>query len=175
MRILKKLLVLFGILTILLTAALVLAGLMMPAERSFTNEVEIDAPAEKVWDVITDKKRYTEWQTAITKVEIIDDKTWVEYPKDTPEPIKFSIAKDERPSRMEFHYTMGDSFNGHWKGEITSTTNGVKLKTTDSYKVAGWLSKILIGAFFDLDSFSKDWNSKLKTRVESQKNNSSGI
>lgn len=143
---------------------------MIPEKRSFTNEVEIGAPAEKVWEVITDKKSYAEWQTAIAKVEIIDDKTWLEYPKDAPEPLKFSVAKDERPTRMEFHYTMGDSFSGHWKGEITPTATGVRLRTTDSYKVDGWLTKILIGLFFDMDSFAKDWNSKLKARVESFKN-----
>jgi hypothetical protein len=42
----------------------------------------------------------------------------------------------------------------------------VRLKTVDSYKTDGWLMKMLIGAFFDLDEFAKDWNNKLKQRVE---------
>lgn len=167
MRVLKIFLGIGAALLALLAIAFVAAGMMIPAEKSFTNEVEINAPAERVWQVVTDTQKYTEWQDQLTKVERIDDKNWVEYPKNSPEPLRFSVAKDERPSRMEFQYTMGDSFNGHWKGEITPSGSGVKLKTTDSYTAKGWLTKILLYTFFDMESFAKDWNSKLKRRVES--------
>ncbi len=167
MKILKVFLIAAAVLVIFLAVVFIAAGLLVPAEQSFTNEVEINAPAESVWQIISDKDRYTEWQTQLTKVERIDDKTWVEYPKDSPEPLRFTLAKDERPFRMEFSYTMGNSFTGSWKGEITPTASGVKLKTVDSYATQGWLTKILIYTFFDMGSFAKDWNSKLKTRVES--------
>jgi uncharacterized protein YndB with AHSA1/START domain len=166
MKILKVFLIAAVVFVLLLAGIFVVAGLLIPAEQSFANEVEINAPAESVWQVITDKDRYTEWQTQLTKVERIDDKTWVEYPKDSPEPLRFTLAKDERPSRMEFSYTMGDSFTGNWKGEVTPTTSGVKLKTVDSYAAQGWLTKILIYTFFDMGSFASDWNGTLKTRVE---------
>lgn len=167
MKVLKIFLFAIGLLVLILAAAIVIAGIAIPAGQSFENEIEINAPAERVWQVITDKSRYTEWQDQLDKVDVIDDKSWVEYPKGSPEPLKFSIASDERPSRMEFHYTMGDSFSGHWKGEITPSPSGVKLKTTDSYSTQGWLTKIMIYAFFDLGSFARDWNARLKTRVES--------
>ncbi len=167
MKILKFLLIAVGMIVLVCIGAFIAAGLTIPASQSFTNEVEINAPAEKVWEVITDKKRYAEWQTHLEKIEITDDKNWVEYPKGSPEPLRFILANDERPTKMEFHYTMGDSFSGHWKGEMTPTVAGVKLKTTDSYSALGWLTKILIYAFFDMGSFAKDWNAQLKTRVES--------
>ena len=151
----------------LCVAATVVAGLLIPAEQSFVNAVEINAPSEKVWEVITDRERYAEWQPQLGKVEISGDGTWVEYPKDSPEPLLFSLAKDSRPDSMEFAYAMGDHFRGHWKGVIEPSATGVKLTTTDSYKVDGWLTKILIYAFFDLDSFAQKWNGQLKDRVES--------
>jgi uncharacterized protein YndB with AHSA1/START domain len=141
--------------------------LLIPEERSFTNDIEINAPAERVWQVIADRSKFTEWQPNLTKVEIVDDKNWTEYPKDSPEPLKFSQAADERPNRMQFGYTMGDTFAGKWTGEITPTASGIRLKTVDSYLAKGWLTKILIYAFFDMDKFAKDWNGKLKQRVES--------
>ena len=61
---------------------------------------------------------------------------------------------------------MGNTMQGRWKGEMTPTANGVRLKTTDSYKTDGWLMKVMLGAFFDLDKFAKDWNNKLKQRAE---------
>jgi uncharacterized protein YndB with AHSA1/START domain len=167
MKILKLLLIATALIVLICAGAFIVAGLTLPASQSFENEVEIDASADKVWDVITDKDRYVEWQTQLDKVEIANDKSWTEYPKDSPEPLKFSLGADERPSRMEFHYTMGNSFSGHWKGEIAPTASGVKLKTTDSYSTQGLLTRILIYTFFDMESFAKDWNAKLKARVES--------
>lgn len=166
MRLLKTALLVIGVAFFLLAAAFILAGFLIPEGQSFENDIEINASAEEVWQVITDKESYTSWQTEIDKVEKIDDRNWIEYPKNVPEPMRFSLAKDERPKSMEFHYTMGDSFAGHWKGEITPTANGVRLKTTDSYSTSGWLTKIMIYMFFDLNSFARDWNVKLKERVE---------
>jgi len=169
MKFLKWLIGISAAVCILLVTAFLVAGLLVPAERSFSNEIEINAPAEMVWQVITDKGRYTEWQTGITRVDVIDEKNWVEHIKDSQEPLRFTLGADRRPESMEFNYSMGDSFHGHWKGEITTNATGVRLKTTDGYKVDGWMSKVLIGVFFDQDRFAKDWNSKLKTRVESLK------
>lgn len=166
MKPMKYLLIAFGILVLICGFGLIIAETTLPAGRKFENEVEINASADKVWEVIADKKRYTEWQTQLEKVEIIDDKNWVEYPKGSPEPLRFMTASDERPARMEFHYTMGPSFSGHWKGELAPTANGVKLKTTDSYQTSGIFSKIMIYMFFDMGTFARDWNAKLKRRVE---------
>ena len=144
------------------------ASLVIPAERSFANEIEISAPAEKVWSVVTARSRYTEWQPKLTRVEVVDENNWVEYPKDSPEPLRFTLVRDERPSRMEFAYKMGDSFDGRWTGDITPTATGVRLKTADSYAAKGTMMKILIGTFFDLDKFAKEWNTQLKERVEKE-------
>ena len=166
MRILKKLLIAAAVVILVVTLAIVVAGFFVPAERSFTNEIDINAPPDKVWQVLTDKKRYTEWQTQLERVEITDDRHWIEYPKGAPEPLSFQLENDSRPSSMEFSYTMGDAVHGHWKGEMTSTGNGVRLRTIDSYKTNGWLTKLMMATFFDLDKFAKDWNSSLKQRVE---------
>ncbi len=169
MKILGYIIAFIGILALACVIGFFIAGAIIPDSRSFTNEIEINASPENVWAVINDKARYAEWQTLLDKVEVTDDKHWIEYPKNSPEPLKFMLATDERPSKMEFHYTMGKDFAGHWKGEITPTATGVKLKTTDSYTTDGTLTKLLIYAFFDMENFAKDWNSKLKTRVESLK------
>lgn len=149
--------------------AFFVAVMVIPAEKSFTNEVEIAATPEQVWQVIFDRSKYSEWQPSISRVDTIDDKNWIEHTVGMPEPMHFTLVNDKRPAEAELHYTMGDSFIGHWKGTIIPTANGVKLTTADSYKAEGWLSKVMVGIFFDLDMFAKDWNGKLKTRVESLK------
>jgi hypothetical protein len=167
MKIVKILALTVAVMIVLGLAAFAAAGLLVPAERSFVNEVAINARPETVWNVLNDRSRYTEWQTNLSRVEVVDDRNWIEYPKDSPEPLRFSLAKDERPRRMEFDYSMGDTMRGKWRGEITPTADGVILRTEDTYTANGWLTKIMIAAFFDMDSFAKDWNQKLKQRAES--------
>jgi len=166
MKILKKLLIAAAVLVFLGVVTIITAGFLLPSERSFVNEIDINAPADRVWQVIADRERYTEWQTQLDRVEIIDERTWIEHPKESPDPLKFQIIRDERPSSMEVNYTMGTAIRGAWKGELTPTSSGVRLKTTDGYRTDHWMMKMLLGAFFDLDGFAKDWNKKLKQRVE---------
>ena len=169
MTIVKKLLVTAAVGVLVVTAAVIVLGFFVPAERSFTNEIDIDAPADQVWRVVTDKERYPEWQDQLTRVEIISDQEWIEYPKNSPEPLRFHVVDDGRPSRMEISYTMGDAMHGHWSGEVTPTAKGVRLKTIDSCKTTGWFMKMMMAGFFDLDAFAKDWNGRLKQRVEVSK------
>lgn len=129
MSIVKKLLVAVVVVSFILVAALVIAGMMMPGEWKFENETWIDAPADKVWQVITDKQRYTEWQTQLERVEIIDDANWIEYPKSAPEPLRFRLENGSRPTRMEFSSTMGDSIRGHWTGDMRFSTSTVLQRT----------------------------------------------
>ena len=167
MKVLQVIFGAIGILVLLFVIAFVVLGAALPATQSYANEVEIHATADKVWEVINDRKKFPEWQDQLLRVEIIDDKSWLEYLKNSDEPLRFTLATDNRPSKMEFHYTMGDQFAGHWSGEITPTANGVRLKTNDSYVTERTISKILVYTFFDIDAFAKEWNAKLKERVES--------
>jgi uncharacterized membrane protein len=165
MKVLKIIASVIGLLVLLGIGAFVVAGIALSPEVSHINEVEIDTPAERVWQVAMDKSKYTEWQTNLERVEIVDDKNWVEYPKDFPEPLRFTLVKDDRPSNVEIKYTMGP-MEGFWKGSATPTATGVKLTTIDGYKANGWVAKIMLRTFFDLDTFAKDWNNKLKARAE---------
>src|SRR5262245_32707501 len=122
MTIVKKLLVIAAVGILVVVVGVVILGFFVPAEREFVNEIDIDAPADQVWQVITDKQRYTEWQTQLDRVDIISEKEWIEYPKDSPEPLRFQLVHDGRPSRMEISYTMGDAMHGHWSGEVTPTS-----------------------------------------------------
>jgi hypothetical protein len=166
MRFVKVILHVAAAIVAFCAAAFVALGLLIPSERNFSNEVEINAPAEVVWQVINDRSRYTEWQTSLDHVEIIDDRNWIEHTKGGAGPMTFNLAKDERPTAMEFRYSIENSFLGWWRGEISPVLGGVKLRTQDSYTAKSWPAKIMIYIFFDMDAFAKDWNGRLKERAE---------
>ena len=167
MRVLKVILLTLDAIIMLCVGAFIGAVIVVPSERSFTNEVYIDAPADVVWNVIDDREQFPDWQPGLKQVDVEDSEHWVEYSVSSPEPLRFSIVDDERPSALTIEYAMGDSFTGNWRGGITPLENGVRLKTRDSYKTQGYFSKVFIAAFFNMDRFAKTWNENLKRRAES--------
>jgi len=169
MKILKTLLAIFVSLVLLAACGYIGCGLLVPDERVFSNQIEINASADVVWQVINDRSKYTEWQAGLTKVDIIDPNNWVEYPNGLPDPLFFKTRKDDRPSSMTFEYQIGNRFTGTWTGSIVPIANGVRLETRDSYVARDWLTKVMVYVTFDLDKFAKDWNGRLKDRSETIK------
>ncbi|MCO6512350.1 MAG: SRPBCC family protein [Aridibacter famidurans] len=164
----KKLVIIIAGFVVLLAAAFIALGLYIPAEKEFTQVTEINASAETVWKVLKDVKGYPEWQDQIERVEIKNEKEWVEH---TPGgAIDFRVVSEEAPRTMEIAYSMGGTFEGSWRGELSPRgTDKTLLRTTDSTKVDGWFTKIMMWFFFDIEDFAKDWNSKLKKRAEALK------
>src|SRR6476620_4029314 len=102
MRVVKVLLAVAGLIVLTCIAAFVIAGATIPEERAFDNQIEINAPAEIVWQAITDRSKYTDWQPDLGNVETVDDTNWIEYPKNSPEPLRFKLREDRRPESMTF-------------------------------------------------------------------------
>ncbi|REJ76204.1 MAG: hypothetical protein DWQ47_11355 [Acidobacteria bacterium] len=161
----KKLIYILIFLVFALVAAFVTLGLLIPAEKEFTQVTEIEASAETVWTVLKDVEKYPEWQDQIEKIEIRNEKEWIEH---TPGgAIDFKIESEDELRSMDIGYKMGDSFTGSWKGEL-SPRGGKKtlLRTTDATKVDGWFTKVMMWFFFDIEEFAKEWNGNLKARAE---------
>ena len=160
-----------------LAIVFVLAGILIPSERSFTLETEINASHETVWSVLTDREKYTEWQDKISGVEIKDDENWVEISKDAG-PIDFKYVKREKPTLLELSYSTPSGVNGEWRGELRSAGEGKTIvTTTDKSVVKSWIAKVFMSMFFDIEDFARDWNQKLKKRaeaVEAQKQENQG-
>ncbi|NNE98880.1 MAG: hypothetical protein HKN25_07655 [Pyrinomonadaceae bacterium] len=157
----------------LLGIGFVLGGVLIPAEKSFTQETEIDASAETVWKVLTEREKYTEWQDKLSAVKIIDENRWVEIVKDVG-PIDFYFVRKEKPKTLEIKYATPSGVDGQWLGEIKPVSYGrTVITTTDKSIVKSWIAKIFMSMFFDIEEFAKDWNQKLKARAESLEKGSS--
>lgn len=145
----------------------ILAGLLIPAEKSFTDTTSIEATPETVWTVLRDVKSFPEWQDQVSSVEIENDDSWTEV-TESAGPLRFKVVRAEKPTLLEIHYSSESGVKGEWLGELTSADGGKKtqLKTTDRSKVESWIAKVFMSMFFDLEEFAKDWNQKLKKRAE---------
>ncbi len=151
----------------LLIAAFAAAGILIPAEQTFSQETEINAPVETVWQVLNDREKYPEWQEKISTVEIRDANTWTEISKDAG-PIEFEFVRKEKPKVIELKYSTPSGVSGEWKGELTFAGEGkTRVKTFDKLVVKSWIAKVFMSMFFDLEEFAKGWNQSLRKRAES--------
>ena len=164
MRILRKTAaVIVGVVLI----AFVAAAILIPAKKSFTQEMEINAPREIVWEVLNDRDKYAEWQDQLTGIEIKDDRHWTETTVDG-QLLEMTLVSAEQPSSMRLSYKIGENFKGAWHGELREVSRDKTIiRTTDSTEIDSPIMKVTVAMFFDIEEFAKGWNLKLKDRAES--------
>ena len=164
---LKTLVVLVTIVIVAIVSALI----VIPRERSFTQETEINASRETIWKVLTDREKYGEWQDSVAKIEIVDADNWKETTKDGQE-IEFTFTAREEPANLRLEYKIGDGFSGTWKGDLRRMApKKTIIRTTDTTEVHSAVVKLMMAMFFDIEDFAKDWNQKLKKRAEALEEN----
>ncbi|MCB1023867.1 MAG: SRPBCC family protein, partial [Acidobacteria bacterium] len=99
-----------------------IAGLLVPSERAFTQETIINAPPEVVWNVLNDREKYPEWQDKLKSVRNTGENSWTEETKDAGT-IDFQIVRSEKPTSLELRYSMGDWMQGEWSGQLRKLEN----------------------------------------------------
>lgn len=71
---------------------------------------------QKVWEVVTSLENYA-WRSDLSKIEIIDERQFVEYTKEGYA-TTFSVTVKESCRRWEFDME-NDNIKGHWTGIFT--------------------------------------------------------
>ncbi len=91
-----------------------------------TIKVSFNCNIERVWDIVTSLTDYS-WRSNLEKIEIIDDKRFIEYSKDGFA-TTFTVTVKEQYRRWEFDLD-NNNISGHWVGIFTS--NGDKQTTIE--------------------------------------------
>ena len=138
-------------------------------EQSIT--VEIDAPADRVWAVLSDAERWPEWTATVTKVTLLDGELRLG-----------ARAKIEQPRVPTVDYTVTELDEGR---EFVWLSTGPGVRTTARHRVEevsaersrvflsvtqeGWLGSI-VGRFYRglTDRYLAMEAGGLKARAESQ-------
>ena len=80
-----------------------------------------------VWEIVTSLENYA-WRSDISRIEIVNEKQFVEYTKDYY-PTTFTITVKE-PYRYEFDMD-NSNMSGHWTGIFNQLADGVEIDFTE--------------------------------------------
>ncbi len=104
----------------------------------------LDSSAGEVWDIVTSLEKY-QWRSDLSKIEIINEKQFVEYTKDGYA-TAFTITASEPLKRWEFDME-NSNMKGHWTGIFTEKDGQTEIDFTENVTAKRLIMKPFVKAF----------------------------
>lgn len=99
---------------------------------------------QEVWDIVTSLEKY-QWRSDISKIDIIDEKQFVEHTKDGYA-TTFTITVIEPLRRWEFDME-NSNMKGHWTGIFTSKDEETEVDFTEDVTAKKMIMKPFVKTF----------------------------
>jgi len=123
---------------------------------------ELNCSIEKLWDIITDNTQYA-WRSDLSKIEITDDKHFIEYAKNNY-PTYFTITSKKYLKEYKFNIE-NTNMRGKWIGIFKKLENGnVLLDFTEEIEPHHFIMKLLAKPYLKRQQkrYIKDLENELK-------------
>ena len=111
---------------------------------NFKYESVISVLYKKVWDTVTSLDQY-EWRSDLSKIEIINEKQFVEYTKDGFA-TTFTITVSEPCKRWEFDME-NSNMKGHWIGIFSEKDGQTEIDFTEDVTAKKFVLKPFVKGF----------------------------
>ena len=99
---------------------------------------------KKVWETVTSLENYA-WRSDLSKIEILNEKQFVEYTKDGYA-TNFLVTATEPCKRWEFNME-NDNMKGHWTGVFTQTDGQTEIEFTETVTAKKFVMKPFVKAY----------------------------
>lgn len=99
---------------------------------------------QDVWDIVTSLENY-QWRSDLSKIEIINEKTFIEYTKDGYD-TTFTVTVSEPYKRWEFNME-NSNMKGHWTGVFTEKNGQTEIDFTENVTAKKLIMKPFLKAF----------------------------
>lgn len=148
---------------VLLAAAIILLGFLLPKAREGSARITIAAPPDRVLAILQDVEAQPEWRAGIAAV-FRTEGGWSET---TTRGEKISFAVDEMtPARVRLRFTSSAGYVGSWQATLTPLARGTQIDVIERAEIASPLGRILARVFFDPEGFAIAYLQALKARSE---------
>lgn len=122
---------------------------------------EFNCNIEKLWSIITDNTKYA-WRSDLSKIEIIDDRHFIEYAKNNF-PTYFTITTKQELKEYKFDIENAN-IKGKWIGLFKKLPNGsIELDFTEEIETNNFIMKLLAKPY--LKSMQKRYMRDLEKEV----------
>lgn len=108
-------------------------------------KMSIQKDITTVWETVLTIENYPVWRSDVSKIEIVNDKKFMEYSKDGYVTI-FTITAIEPYKRWEFDIE-NDNMSGHWIGLFTAKGNETEIDFTEIVTVKKMIMKPFVKSF----------------------------
>ncbi len=107
-------------------------------------KVTLERDIQKVWEIVTSLENYA-WRSDLDRIEILNDKQFVEYTKDGFA-TTFTITVSEPYKRWEFDMDNAN-MKGHWTGVFTDLNGKTEIDFTEDVTAKKLLMKPFVKGF----------------------------
>ena len=110
------------------------------------SKVKVIFPGDvkKVWETVTSLEKYA-WRSDLSRIEIVDDKTFIEYTKEGYA-TTFTVTATDPYRRWEFDME-NDNMKGHWTGVFTQKGEETEVDFTEDVTAKKLVMKPFVGAY----------------------------
>ena len=161
----KKMTIYLLISVVAIIAIVLIIGLFLPKERTFTKTAVLNSDVTKVFNIVTDFKNQTTWRGDIKEIIVIDNNTWTEVPKKGTA-ITFKIKQKVENEIFEIEIIEPNNFNGYWVGTFKQTKpNETAMEYKEVVTISNPFFRVLSYLFVDLDKTMELYLQNLKQKL----------
>jgi uncharacterized protein YndB with AHSA1/START domain len=144
-------------------------GSMLPATHTASVSVVVNAPREKVWELINSAEKFPEWLKDITKVEMLPEQDGKRVFRQHMGRNSFVLVEtvSEAPSRVRRTITDDNGpFSGSWDHVLEDAGNGqTKLTVHEEGTIKSAIPRAMMKLFFGYDYYLKRMAVEMKGKL----------
>lgn len=146
-------------------AIVLIIGLFLPKERTFTRTALVNSDVTKVFHLVTDFKNQTTWRNDVKEIIVIDNNSWTEVPKNGTA-ITFKVKQKVENEIFEIEIIEPKNFNGYWVGTFKQTKRGeTAIEFKEVVTISNPFFRTLSYLFVDLDKTMDLYLENLKQKL----------
>lgn len=146
-------------------AIVLIIGLFLPKERTFTRTALLNSDVTKVFHLVTDFKNQTTWRNDVKEIIVIDNNSWTEVPKNGAA-ITFKVKQKVENEIFEIEIIEPKNFNGYWVGTFKQTKRGeTAIEFKEVVTISNPFFRTLSYLFVDLDKTMDLYLENLKQKL----------
>jgi len=161
----KKMLTYLLVFVVALIAIVLIIGLFLPKERTFTKTAVLNSDVTKVFNLVSDFKNQTTWRNDVKEIIGIDENTWTEVPKKGTA-ITFKVKQKIENEIFEIEIIEPKNFNGYWVGTFKQTKeNQTAIEFKEVVTISNPFFRTISYFFVDLDKTMDLYLQNLKQKL----------